>query len=57
MKLVQKNHMQKRAQYIISFIRISIKSKTKTVVAPGEGGKLTTRGKRELSGVINVSIH
>ena len=28
-----------------------------TVVASGEGGELTRRGKRELSGVINVSIY
>ena len=28
----------------------------KTVVASGEGGELT-RGKRELSGIINVSIY
>lgn len=28
-----------------------------TVVASGEGGELTRRGKRELSGVINVSVY
>lgn len=28
-----------------------------TVVASGEGGELTRRGKMELSGVINVSVY